>query len=135
MRREGLEDAIESDSAGTLSYHAGSPPDPRAQSAASARGIDLGSQRARQITPEDMSDFDYVVVMDRGNYEDVSPLAADDRAVASFGMFLDYAPEQAVNEIPDPYFGDGDGFERAMDLAQAASAGLLSDIKRRRLRG
>lgn len=135
VRSEGLEGQIISDSAGTLSYHAGSPPDRRARQAASARGIDLESQRARQISPEDLREFDYVVVMDRGNYEEVLPLAGRDGASARFGMFLDYAPELPETEIPDPYFGDGDGFERAMDLAEAASKGLLADIKRRHLGG
>ena len=135
VRREGLEQRITSDSAGTLSYHAGSPPDRRARQAASARGIDLDSQRARRISPEDMSEFDYVVVMDRGNYEEVLPLARRDGARARFGMFLDYAPELPEEEIPDPYFGSGDGFERAMDLAEAASKGLLADIKQRHLGG
>lgn len=135
VRSEGLQEQIISDSAGTLSYHAGSPPDRRARKAASARGIDLESQRARQITPEDMREFDYVVVMDRGNYEEVLPLARRDGASARFGMFLDYAPELEEDEIPDPYFGDGDGFERAMDLAEAASKGMLADIKQRHLGG
>lgn len=135
VRREGLEREIASDSAGTLSYHAGSPPDKRARQAASARGIDLDSQQARKISPEDMSEFDYVVVMDRGNYEEVLPLTRRDGVRARFGMFLDYAPELADEEIPDPYFGGGDGFERTMDLAEAASEGLLADIKRRHLGG
>ena len=135
VRREGLEEQIISDSAGTLSYHMGSPPDRRARRAASARGVDLESQRSRQISPGDMSEFDYVVVMDRGNYEEVLPLARRGEPRARFGMFLDYAPELPDDEIPDPYFGNGDGFERAMDLAEAASKGLLADIRRRHLGG
>ncbi len=135
VRREGLEEQIASDSAGTLSYHAGSPPDRRARQAASARGVDLDSQRARRISPQDMSEFDYVVVMDRGHYEEGLPLARRDGARARFSMFLDYAPDLPDDEIPDPYFGNGDGFERAMDLAEAASQGLLADIKRRHLGG
>ena len=135
VQREGLEEQVASDSAGTLSYHAGSSPDRRARRAASARGIDLDSQRARQISPEDMSEFDYVVVMDRGNYEEVLPLTGRDETRARFGMFLDYAPQLSDEEIPDPYFCNGDGFERAMDLAEAASEGLLADIKRRYLGG
>lgn len=133
MRREGLEGDIVSDSAGTTSFHVGSGPDSRARLAASVRGVDLEGQRARQITPTDLREFDYVLVMDHGNYEDVLQLASRPEASAYFGMFLDYATDLPDDEVPDPYYGPGDGFERAMDLAEAASVGLLEDIKQKYL--
>lgn len=133
VRREGLEGRVVSDSAGTTSFHVGSEPDRRAWQAASGRGIDLGGQTARQITPEDLREFDYVLVMDRGNYEDVLQLASLPETSAYFGMFLDYATDLPDDEVSDPYYGPGDGFERAMDLAEAASVGLLEDIKRKYL--
>jgi protein-tyrosine phosphatase len=133
VRREGLEGEIFTDSAGTTSFHVGSGPDRRARQAASSRGIALDSQTARRITPADLQEFDYVLVMDRGNYEDVLHLAARPEASAYLGMFLDYALDLPDSEVPDPYYGAGDGFERAMDLAEAASVGLLEDIKRRYL--
>jgi len=133
VRREGLEREIEADSAGTTAFHVGSPPDRRAHRTALDRGIDLDGQWARQLTPADLQDFDYLLVMDRGNYEDVLVLAQEGGMQASFGMFLDYASDIPDDEVPDPYYGNGDGFERTMDMAELASVGLLEDIKRRYL--
>lgn len=133
MKREGLEEEVEADSAGTTAFHVGSPPDRRAYRAAINRGIDLDGQWARQLTPDDLRDFDYLLVMDRGNYEDVLWLAREGDMEANFGMFLDYAADIPDDEVPDPYYGNGDGFERTIDMAEVASAGLLRDIRQRYL--
>lgn len=130
MRREGLESEISADSAGTTSFHVGSGPDRRAREAASSRGIRLEDQRARQITAADLQDFDYVLVMDRGNYEDVLQLASRTDVSSYIGMLMDYAAELSDEELPDPYYGAEDGFKRAIDLTEAASVGLLEDIRR-----
>lgn len=131
LEREGLSGEVEVDSAGTHAYHAGEPPDPRAQRSAEKRGIDLGGQRARRIEQEDCERFDYVLVMDQENYSWVEPLC--DGLRAEVRMFLDYAPEHLETEVPDPYFGGAEGFERTLELAEAASCGLLDDILRRQL--
>src|SRR5918998_3254941 len=74
LRREGLEGEVFVDSAGTGRWHVGSPPDERAQQSAQVRGLDLSTQRARQVTPDDCRDFDYVLTMDEQNYRAVSAL-------------------------------------------------------------
>jgi protein-tyrosine phosphatase len=130
LRREGLEDEVFVDSAGTGSWHVGSPPDDRAQSSAFARGLDLSAQRARQISPEDCEEFDYVLTMDEQNYRTVAPLCGG-RAVVR--PFLDFAPHFPEREVPDPYGGDPDAFERVLDLVEEASEGLLDDIRDRHL--
>jgi protein-tyrosine phosphatase len=38
------------------------------------------------------------------------------------------APRDA--EVPDPYYGGGDGFERVLDICEAACAGLLRHIRK-----
>ncbi len=132
VRREGLENEILADSAGTHAfYHEEDPPDVRAQSAASARGLDISSQRARIFTPEDCERFDYVLTMDEMNYRLVSEMRGDSRAEVR--PLLDYAPDVPDSEIPDPYYGGASGFERALDLAEEASRGLLRDIRERHL--
>jgi len=130
LRREGLEDEVEVDSAGTGSWHAGSPPDERALSAASLRGVDISSQRARRITPEDCQSFDYILTMDEENYRAVAGLC---RGSAVVRPFLDFAPDSPETAVPDPYYGGPDGFERVMDLVEEASEGLLDDIRERHL--
>ncbi len=131
LRREGLEGEVEVDSAGTGSYHIGDVPDARATKSAAGRGIKLGSQRARQLALEDCDRFDYILVMDRQNYEAAAATCRGKRA--ELRLFMEYAPDLPDTEVPDPYFGGDGGFERAMDLAEAASEGLVEDIRRQHL--
>jgi protein-tyrosine phosphatase len=129
-RREGLEDEIFVDSAGTGHWHVGSPPDERAQRSASLRGLDLSAQRARQISRDDCDDFDYILTMDEDNYRMVSSLC---RGSAVVRPFLDFATNSPEREVPDPYYGGPDGFEHVLDLVEEASEGLLDDIRERHL--
>jgi len=131
LRREGLEDEVFVDSAGTGNWHVGSPPDDRAQSSAGLRGLDLGDQQARQISPEDCEDFDYVLTMDEYNYRTVSALCEGEAVVRPF---LDFAPHLPEREVPDPYSGGPDEFEHVLDLVDEASEGLLQDIRERHLK-
>ena len=132
MRREGLAGEIEADSAGTHGfYHAGEPPDGRAQESARRRGIDLSAQRARLLEREDCERFDYVLTMDEENYERVAALCRGNGAKTVVRPFLDFAPDRPEREVPDPYQGGPEGFELVMDLAEAASEGLLRDIRER----
>jgi low molecular weight protein-tyrosine phosphatase len=130
LRREELEDEVFVDSAGTGSWHVGSPPDHRAQRSAASRGLDLSAQRARLISPDDCEEFDYILTMDEHNYRTVASLC---RGRAVVCPFLDFAPHSPEREVPDPY-GDGpDAFERVLDLVEEASEGLLKDICDRHL--
>jgi protein-tyrosine phosphatase len=129
-RREGLGEEIFVDSAGTGNWHAGSPPDERAQRSASLRGLDLSAQRARQISRDDCDTFDYILTMDEENYRMVSSLC---RGSAVVRPFLDFATNSPEREVPDPYYGGPDGFERVLDLVEEASEGLLEDIRERHL--
>jgi protein-tyrosine phosphatase len=132
LRREGLEGKVEVDSAGTGHWHVGSPPDERALSAASLRGLDISAQRARQISRDDCENFDYILTMDEENYFMVSSLCRGGEVVRPF---LDFAADSPEREVPDPYYGGPEGFERVMDLVEEASEGLLEDIRGRHLSG
>jgi len=131
LRREDLEEEVFVDSAGTGSWHVGSPPDDRAQSSASARGLDLSPQRARRISTNDCEEFDYVLTMDEQNYRTVASLC---RGSAVVRPFLDFAPHSPAREVPDPYGGGPDGFDHVLDLVEEASEGLLDDIRERHLK-
>ncbi len=132
LRREGLEDRVSVDSAGTGAWHVGSPPDERARRSAGLRGIDLSSQRARRISPDDCETFDYVLTMDEENYRTVAALC---RGSAVVRPFLDFATDSPEREVPDPYYGGPEGFEHVLDLVEEASEGLLADIRERHLNG
>ncbi len=129
LRCEELEGEVFVDSAGTGRWHVGEPPDERALSAASLRGLDISAQRARQLRPEDCETFDYILTMDEENYRTVCSLC---RGSAVVRPFLDFA-DSPEREVPDPYHGGPDGFERVLDLVEKASEGLLEDIRERYL--
>jgi protein-tyrosine phosphatase len=132
LRREELEGEIFVDSAGTGRWHVGEPPDERALSAASLRGLDISAQRARQLWPEDCMNFDYILTMDEENYRMATSLC---QGTAVVRPFLEFATDSPEREVPDPYYGGPDGFERTLDLVEKAAEGLLRDIRERHLQG
>jgi len=123
----GMADAIQIDSAGTHAYHAGEPPDRRAQAAASSRGYVLSEIRARRVADEDFVEFDYVVAMDEDNLLNLQDRATEE-ATTELVLFLEFS-ESHENEVPDPYYGGASGFERVLDLVEEASRGLLAHIR------
>jgi protein-tyrosine phosphatase len=124
----GLSDLVLVDSAGTHAYHVGEQPDKRAAQAAARRGIDMSGQRARRVSEADFDDFDLVLAMDRDNYEDLREVCPPGHE-GKLRLFLEFAPDIAEEEVPDPYYGGSGGFERVLDLVEAAAAGLLADIR------
>jgi protein-tyrosine phosphatase len=127
IEAEGVADRFEIDSAGLGDWHVGQAPDNRARAAASARGVDISGQRARQVVPADFGDFDLLLVMDRANYIELKRRAPGD-ARAKIRHFLDFAPQVGTKDVPDPFFGDAEGFDHALDLIEAASRGLLASL-------
>jgi len=127
VKEAGLTDKIKIDSAGTHAYHIGSPPDHRAQAAASKRGIDLSSLRGRKVENKDFNNFDYVLGMDNSNHSDLQEVAGGN--AENLFMFLEFANNFSETEVPDPYYGGDQGFEHVLDLIEDASRGLLNDIK------
>jgi protein-tyrosine phosphatase len=130
VAQAGLADQILIDSAGTHDYHVGEPPDPRARATALRRGIDLGAQRARQVTETDLVVFDYIVAMDGQNLANLKGLCPPGHE-HKLTRFLDFVPEPGTRDVPDPYYGGPRGFELVLDLVEAAARGLLADIRAR----
>jgi protein-tyrosine phosphatase len=125
-----LVELIQIDSAGTHSYHIGDPPDARTQHAARRRGYDMSNLRGRQVEAEDFLRFDYVLAMDEANLANLR-LLRPDGAQSHLGMFLDFAERHREREVPDPYFGGADGFERVLDMVEDAAEGLLRHIRQK----
>lgn len=124
---EGLLDRFEIDSAGLGNWHVGQAPDTRAQEAAAGRGIDISMQSARQVTQTDFARFDLLLAMDGMNHAELMELAPED-AQHKIRYFLDFAPDSAVREVPDPFYGGPEGFDHALDLIEAAARGLLAEL-------
>jgi protein-tyrosine phosphatase len=127
---DGLDDRIDSDSAGTHGYHIGSPPDRRSVATAKARGYDLTALRARRVSADDFAVFDLVLAMDSENRAALQRLCPTNHN-ERLKLFLDFAPDLNERDVPDPYYGNSDGFERVLDLAEAGSKGLIQAIRRK----
>jgi len=116
------------DSAGTHAYHIGNPPDLRSQKAAAERDIQLSHLRARKVVMGDFDDFDFLLVMDDENYAAlINACPASHKHKVQY--FLDYAPQLTAREVPDPYYGGEYGFERVLDMIEAASTGFLVSLQ------
>ena len=126
---EKLADYIEIDSAGTHSYHIGEQPDHRSQQTAIGRGIDLSYIRSRQVKASDFSYYDYILAMDNHNYE-LLEQGCPQQYKNKLSLFLNYASDSSIKEVPDPYYGGANGFDDVFDMVAGASRGLLDEIKK-----
>lgn len=132
VKREGVSDRIRVDSAGTHAYHVGEQPDPRSQQTALRHGIDLSTQRARRVATPDFEKFDYILAMDRENYRNLLNSAPADHQ-HKVRLFMEFAPQRAEEEVPDPYYGGPDGFDRVYEMVEAAASGLMAEIRAKHL--
>lgn len=129
IQQRGLGRQIEVDSAGTHGYHVGESPDPRSTEAARRRGIDLSVQRARKVIPEDFDRFDLLLAMDRDNLAFLKRNARPEYH-DRLGLFMEYATRFQEDEVPDPYDGGAQGFERVLDMVDDAARGLIEALQR-----
>lgn len=124
----GLAGKIAVDSAGTSTYHLGDHPDPRSIAAAEQRGYSLHEQTARQVRESDFHEFDYILAMDTSNLANLERVQPE-QSKARLQLLLEYTPD-SVESVPDPYFGNqGEGFERVLDLIEAACHKLLQQLE------
>lgn len=125
----GMTERVHIESAGTHAYHSGATPDHRAQSAAQRRGIALHEIRARRVSDDDFELFDYILVMDRDNLQELL-VRVPEAYRNKVHLFLEFAGGTEVSEVPDPYYGGASGFELVLDLIEQASQRLLEHIRR-----
>jgi protein-tyrosine phosphatase len=121
VHQRGLADRIEVASAGTHDYHVGDCPDRRSIRHASKRGYDLSALRASQVTRDDFHAHDYILAMDRGHMRILKSMAPAG-AKARLGLFLDASAKWKGEDVPDPYYGGVEGFERVLDMIEEAAA-------------
>lgn len=117
---------IEVDSAGTIGFHQGNPPDPRAKEAGENRGYSFKGIRARKVMVDDFDHFDFILAADRDNLADLLAQCPS-YLQHKVKLFLSYA-DADYDEIPDPYYGGDQGFELVLDLVEQASDNLLDSL-------
>ncbi len=132
VKGRGLSGIIEVDSAGTHAYHVGEKPDPRSQEVAIRHGIDLSNQRGRKVCENDFEYYDYILAMDRDNLSILHQRSPTEYH-SKIELFMNYANDRTVSEVPDPYYGGSKGFDNVYSLIESASTGLLENIQKRYL--
>lgn len=125
-----LGDRVEVDSAGTHGYHVGEAPDSRTQRAAAMRGYNLSQLRARKVAYQDLEYFDLILAMDRSNLDNLRRMALPEQ-FDKIRLFMDYASHFEDDEVPDPYYGLGHGFDLVLDMVEDAAQGLVEELKKK----
>lgn len=128
MREHGLEDQVDVASAGTHGYHIGEAPDQRTQRAAAQRGYELSNIRARKIAPQDFDYFDMILAMDRNSLDSLR-LNCTPEQEKRLALFMHSSTNFDDDEVPDPYYGLGQGFDLVLDMVEDATEGLINSIK------
>lgn len=126
IEKANLSEAIICDSAGTSSYHIGSPPDRRMAAAAREQGITLKGS-ARQFKLSDFEEFDLILAMDRENYRKI--ISLDGGHADKVRLMCDFCTRHTEKEVPDPYYGGPEGFNKVIDLLFDACEGLLKYVQ------
>lgn len=127
IQKEGL--PWYTDSAGTGDYHVGEAPDTRAQNAMKENGIDISDLRARQLQASDFEDFDLLLAMDQSNLKNMISLAPNANLASKAQLILDHAPEVGTREVPDPWFGEDQGFFEVYDMLDQACAKVIAHVR------
>lgn len=127
LRRARLTDHFAHDSAGTGHWHVGSPPDARAIECAKHHGIDISDLRARQLTPQDFLEFDSILGMDRENLQSLAARQPTHKR-AQVRLFRDFDPKGS-GEVPDPYSGGPQHFERVFEMIERTTRQLLTALR------
>lgn len=129
INERGLADRFELDSAGTIGYHTGNPPDPRMTQATENRQIPV-TGRARQVKAKDFERFDWILAMDEDNYQDLLQLQSKAVApIAKLVKFCEFCSEHDDEDVPDPYYGGPEGFEKVLDLLEDGCAGFIEQTQ------
>lgn len=117
------------DSAGTANYHIGAAPDKRSVVTAKKFGVDISKQKCRQITISDFETFDYIYVMDTSNYKNVLAIAPNEKAKQKVNVILNELHPDKNLEVPDPYYGDMQGFEDVYKMLDEVCEVIASKLK------
>lgn len=127
IKAAGLDTQVQIDSAGTHSYHVGSPPDVRAQEASKKRGVDISGQRSRLVSDKDFSEYDYILVMDGANHNNLIRRAPTQHH-NKIRRLLSFSRKYPNLDVPDPYYGGTQGFEENLDMIHDAVQNLVREI-------
>jgi protein-tyrosine phosphatase len=127
--KNGLENVLQCDSAGTAAYHAGEPADYRMRQTAKKRGYLVTSISRPVNTKLDFERFDYLIAMDKQNLRDLKAMASNDSDQKKIFLMTDFCSSSKYDSVPDPYYGGDAGFELVLDILEDACNGLIRKLQ------
>ena len=130
IKQQDVAHLFEIDSAGTIGYHVGEAPDSRSQQYALTMGVDLSLQKSRKVSDKDFFDFDHLIAMDHDNLNSLKS-SQPQNSTAKLSLLTDWLEKPDYADVPDPYYGSGDGFKIVFDLVDDATLSLLEQLKHR----
>ncbi len=127
-QKAGMTKAVRFDSAGTQASRLSEPADPRTKTTLVKHDYPTGKTRSRRINVDDFARFDLILAMDQSNLNDLREVCPDEH-LHKLRLFLEFAPSLGIQEVPDPYYGGPQGFDRVLELCEAGATGLLDHIR------
>ena len=128
IEKHGLVGQVDCESAGTIGHHTGELPDQRMRVHASKRGYNLTS-KARQFQVDDFINYDYILTMDDSNFSNVMALDTDELYDGKVKKMVSFCRDVQADQVPDPYYGGPEDFEKVLDILEDACEGLVEKIK------
>jgi protein-tyrosine phosphatase len=132
IKSKGLDKFIEADSCGTSNYHIGGSPDPRTMANATKNGIVI-DHCGRQLTVDDLKQFDFILAMDTSNYQNILRLPGAENFMSKVSLMRDFDPEEK-GEVPDPYHGGEEGFQEVFNILDRTMAAFINYLEQRHLK-
>jgi protein-tyrosine phosphatase len=130
VKEKGLEKLFSAQSCGTINYHQGKQADARMRANAKSHGIII-NHRARHLKKSDLNDYDLILAMDKENLNDIKALHTTDEQLSKIKLFRSYDPDASPGaEVPDPYYGGDDGFEKVFQIVNRTCDHLLNQLLR-----
>lgn len=127
LKQRGLEHKIEADSCGTANYHIGDNPDPRTTANAKKNGVEI-EHCGRQLSVDDLEDFDYILAMDNSNFTNIHRILKDEKHKPKIQMMRDYDPH-GKGDVPDPYHGGEKNFQEVFEILDRTMDGFLDKLQ------
>jgi protein-tyrosine phosphatase len=127
INNRNLNEYVEVDSCGTSNYHIGDIPDPRTIASAGKNGIKI-DHYVRQLTADDLEEFDYIIAMDRSNHHNILRLSKNNRHADKVMLMREFDSLEKGGEVPDPYFGDERGFQEVFEILDRSTDSFLLHI-------
>ncbi len=128
VNERGLQPYFDIDSAGTSAYHIGEPANSKSQWIASQHGVSLNS-RARRFEKDDLDEYNLILAMDHENLRALRRLDGTNDHSGKIKLMREFDPQPDDKEVPDPYYGGMNGFQRVFDVLKRSSEALLDELE------